>query len=161
MDRDLGIYSALIHIVEKNLEKNQIELGFSPEAFLTSVETKPDIVNMSLWSELDNEVFLEVAYMQLLKRVPEKDVLVYWEKRRVSMTKAEYQKAVTESVINSEEFAIKKVVVSHNIYCDIKEKQRTVIINTNPEITYYVEKLVLVYRRLPLVLKKLAKKILK
>lgn len=161
MDRDLDIYSALIQIVDNNLQKAHKELEFSQEAFLISVESKPNVINMSLWSDLDQEVFLEVAFMQLLKRVPEKEVITYWKKREPSLTKEAYQSAVIESIINSEEFAIKKVVISNNIYCDIKEKQRTIIINSNSEINNYVEKLVMVYRRMPLFLRKLAKKIMR
>lgn len=161
MERDIDIYNSLIHIVEKNLQNVQKKLEFSPEAFLISVQSKPDIINMSLWSDLDPDIFLEVAYMHLLKRVPEKEVLNYWEKRKQSMTKTAYQSAVIESIINSEEYSIKKVVVSNNIYCDVKEKQRTIIVNTNSEINCYLEKLVKVYRRMPLFLRKLAKKIMK
>ncbi|MCD7964806.1 MAG: DUF4214 domain-containing protein, partial [Clostridiaceae bacterium] len=122
---------------------------------------KPHILNMSIWNDLNSDVFLETAYMHLLKRVPDKETLNYWKKRKQSMTKESYQSAVIESIINSEEFAIKKVIVSNNIYCNVKEKQRTIIVNTDSEINGYVERLVKVYRRMPSFLRILAKKILK
>ena len=116
-EQSLEIYQNLYRITEKNMEKNQMKMDFTEDAFLHGTKGKRGEADMLELAKLDNPSFIQSCYVSFFYRIPDEGAAKRWE-REYGMNRVDFQKKVVKSLTNSQEFLDKKVVLKNNIYSD-------------------------------------------
>ena len=157
MSSELIIYSKLYDIVETNMQENGLDMSFGKNAYLKTIELKPKDVNILNFIELCNEEFVQAAYISLLRRIPDKKAVEQWRMRDNDYSKSDFQKAVINSLMRSEEFLFKGVIVHNNIYSENVIQQQIVVGETDEMPNLYVIKLTKLYHKMPRFIKDFAR----
>lgn len=156
-NQELSVYENLYKITKKNMEHAGKELGFTVSPFLASVRHSPNQADILSWSHYDPEAFLQIAYMNLLKRTPEPEAIGQWKKQEHKPREV-YQKMVISAITGSEEFAAKGVSVCNNIYSDGQLANHVIIADSGSYYNATIQKLLKLYWKLPSVVRRIIKK---
>ncbi len=157
MSSDLNVYSKLYDIVETNMRENGLDMSFGKNAYLKTIELKPKDVDILNFIELCNEEFIQAAYIGLLRRIPDKKAVEQWRMRSNELSERDFQKAVINSLMKSEEFLFKGVIVHNNIYSENVIQQQIVVDETDEMPNLYVIKLTKLYHKMPRFIKDFAR----
>ena len=157
MSSDLNVYSKLYDIVETNMQENGLDMLFGKSVYLKTIELKPKDVDILNFIELCNEEFVQAAYIGLLRRIPDKKSIEQWRNRFNDYSKRDFQKKVINSLMSSEEFIFKGVIVKNDIYSERVIQQQIVVGETDEMPNVYVIKLTKLYNKMPQVIKDFAR----
>ncbi len=114
MNKD--IYSNIFELTKSNIESAGGEFSVSKEAFIELSGIHPQNADVFLLSrEENNRVFLEKAYIRLLKRLADTRAYENWG-GRFNLPVCEFQRMVVYTILQSKEFSEKNVNVYNNIY---------------------------------------------
>lgn len=110
------IYSAIYDITEKNIKDAGSEFSVSKEAFAELCGIHPQNVDVFILSrEESNRIFMEKAYIRLLKRLADARAYENWG-GRFNLPPSEFQRLLISTIITSAEFSGKNVNAYNNIY---------------------------------------------
>ncbi len=160
MMEDSLIYSKLFDIVENNMEKNNMEMEFTKEAFLFQAEKTGNKVDMAKMLHFNNKAFFEASYLGLLDRFPDEQAVKNWNDRVNNLPKEEFQRILTTSIINSLEFRLKNIEVYNCIY-GMKKYETGVSkqhVSSNVKMKFY-DIGYKYYKRLPIKIKMVIRKL--
>lgn len=107
----LCVYGALYDEVNSRLKRSgsTVRMGISKNGFLYSVQRMPGVADIGqMLQYTDPAEFLEVAYLGLLRRMPDSAAMTRWA-QRTGVGILRYQKQVVLSLTGSAEFAGKGV----------------------------------------------------
>lgn len=152
-----NIYSKLYDIIETNMQENGLTMSVGKGAYLKTMEIKPEDVNILNFIELDNEEFVQAAYIGLLRRVPDKKAIEDWKIRSNDYSKRDFQKTVINSLMKSDEFSFKGTIVRNNIYSENAIQQQIVVSGADAMPNLYVMKLTKLYNKMPDFIKNFAR----
>lgn len=152
-----NIYSKLYDIIETNMQENGLTMSVGKDAYLKTMEIKPEDVNILDFIELDNEEFVQAAYISLLRRVPDKKALADWKIRSNDYSKRDFQKTVINSLMKSDEFSFKETIVRNNIYSENAIQQQIIVSGADVMPNLYVMKLTRLYHKMPDFIKNFAR----
>lgn len=157
--KDIDIYSAIFDITNQNMKDAGKELGFSKDAFMYVTSNNPAIVDVfKLTKYTDNKTFLELAYLNFLKRRSDEKAISNWQ-GRFSLPSQEFQRLVVNSLIKSQEFhntcvkAYNNIYSTNNMFGGNISQVKSIGMNMP-------EKMLKLYRSQPEFLKKLERKIM-
>lgn len=157
---NLSVYSDIFDVVEKNMQSAGGRFNVSRTAYLCTAcndAQKVDIYDLS--HEEDNRLFLETAYIALLKRLVDERALTNWE-GRLDIPKEEFQRLLTNSIMNSLEFSKVHIKVYNNIYSQRNAFGGKISSAVSSGGMSMPERLMKFYRKQPEFMKKLEKKIM-
>lgn len=157
--KDVDIYSAVFDVSHDSMVKAGKDFHFAKDTFMYSVSNDINTVDIyELSKYTDNSTFLQLAYLMLLKRLPDQRAIEHWQDR-LELPYKEFQSLVIKSLINSQEHynncvrAYNNIYSNHNIYGGKISQIRSSGMNMP-------EKILKIYRKQPEFLKKLEKKIM-
>ena len=111
-----NIYSAIFDITKDNIQAAGGSFSVSKEAFMELSGIHPKNADVLVLSrERNNRLFLEKAYIRMLKRLADERAVSMWE-GRFSLPCEEFQRLLVMTLISSPEFKGKNVDVYNNIY---------------------------------------------
>ncbi|MBP0963768.1 MAG: hypothetical protein J5999_00560 [Oscillospiraceae bacterium] len=165
---DNNIYSALYDITQENIREAGGEFSVSKEAFAELSTIHPQAANIFHISRTNsNKLFLEKAYIHLLKRFADESAYRNWE-GRFSLFPCQFQRLLTMTLITSDEFSNKNVKVYDNFYSihnqyggDPSNSKKAVEVKKSEIKLHINNRLRKIYNRLPEAVKKVLRKILK
>lgn len=109
------VYMDLYDITNGNMQAAGKQLSMSKEAFLFKQRNEENIFDISLCGECDNIDFLQIAYLGLLGRMPDRGAVTKWMKK-IDLEPAEFRGQLIEKLSASGEYAERDVKISNNIY---------------------------------------------
>lgn len=112
------IYSKIYSVANENM-KDYRKIDLKKEAFSSWSNIEYDKIDMNYLYDIDNESFLEAAYLALLNRIVDPEAREFWE-LRFNDNKEEFQRDLTNTIINSMEFKLNNVEVINNKYNKIE-----------------------------------------
>lgn len=157
MSSSLKIYSDLYDLVESNMQNSGLDMFFTKGAYMMTIELEPKEVDILKMIELNNEEFVQAAYVGLLRRVPDEKAVQQWGLKSNNCSKRKFQRMVINSLMKSDEFLYKGIIVRNNIYSENILQQQIVLSETNDSPNLYMIKLYKIYHKLPSIIKKLAR----
>ena len=152
------IYGKLYDITADHFDAQYGNLRGSKETFLASLGMEANRADLGLLDEVPAKDFLETAFITILKRWPEDEVIQAWDKRRSTMGEVEYKNAIISTVVNSRERAAVGVTVTNNHYVAAQKQPQ---FGTATQTAAQFDKLYRVYMKFPKWVRKLAKKALR
>ena len=155
---DQELYGAIFDIVEQNMQKAGKTWELERACCVESASGTPgeaDVLRLSY--EEDNLLFLKKAYLMMLGRAVDPAALEAW-KERAGLPREEFQAAVVNGLKESQEFFQAQIRLTNNIYADPSTYPGTPV-SAGSGITL-PERLLRVYRKMPVPLRNAAKKIL-
>ena len=158
MDKELKVYDRIYDITKNNLERAGMEMAFTKDAFLYSTKRDLTYINVFDLVNYDNETLLQVLYIAFFFRTPEKEARRNWGAVK-DLSIQEFQKKIFKTLSSSQEYMRNGTIICNNIFGDTTVKLEGTPINTG-KTNVYIEKLYTYYRKIPLPLQRLIKKIL-
>jgi len=150
-----NIYSDIFDITSKNMEAAGMNFTVSKEAFLEMCRAHPvnaDVYELS--KEKDNKIFLEKAYITMLKRYADERAFASMEEK-MNLPSEEFQRNLVLTIISSPEFANKNVDIYNNIYSSHNSYHTNLL---KIRIYYSLKK---IYDKFPEGVKKVLRRLLK
>lgn len=95
---ELDVYGKIYDMTEHYMSELEVQIPYSKAVFLTSIAHKANEVDVNRWIHFEGEDFINAAYLQLLKRFPTKQDLIYWERQ------SDYKEKLIVTIVNSMEF---------------------------------------------------------
>lgn len=157
MSCNLKVYSDLYDLVESNMQNSDLDMFFSKDAYMKTIELNPKEVDILKLVELNNEGFIQAAYIGLLRRVPDEKAIQQWKLKSNNCSKREFQRMVINSIMKSDEFLYKGVIVRNNIYSENILQQQIILNQADDSPNLYMIKLYKIYHKLPNFIKKIAR----
>ncbi|MGL5434322.1 MAG: hypothetical protein ACRDBO_02835 [Lachnospiraceae bacterium] len=152
-EKQLFIYDGLFQLVNENLQASGGEMEFKKETFLSTVGESGQITDISEWRDFENDVFLEVAYLKLLERLPDKMAISIW-KGKMGKAKKEVHAEIITSILSSQEYLLHNTYAINNIYSPVRQKKVSLRFGIR-EFMYRV------YKKFPEPVKQVIRKMLK
>ena len=157
------VYEGLYDITNCNMQAAGKKLSMSKKAFLFKQRNEEKIFDVSLCGECDNTDFLQIAYLALLGRMPDRGAITKWMKK-TDLEPAEFRRQLIEKLSASGEYAERDVKIVNNIY-------NTALISSSKKVEHcgymllagklkIYQALKKVYKKLPERYRKLIKEIL-
>lgn len=157
------IYEDLYDITNCNMQSAGKQLIITKEAFMFKQRSRERVFDVSLCGECDNASFLQIAYLGMMGRMPDRGAIMKWMKK-VDLEPAEFRRQLIERLSSSGEFAERDVKIVNNIY-------NRVLINSSKKVercSYMILSLKLkvyqilkkMYKKLPERYRKLIKEML-
>lgn len=107
------VYEKLYDIVEERMMEHNATMPYSKQAFLFATKTEPGICNVANMNEVNNDKFLELAYIGILGRLPDegaKKALEY----ELEQSPEVFQKNIFSNLISSGEAILKSTTIINN-----------------------------------------------
>lgn len=115
MRDDIAIYRAIYQTVADNMTNAGLRFGYKECTFLNDVNANPCIVDVSKYTQLKNEDFLQAVFVSTYKRLPEEKELAEWS-GMYETGSTEFQTAVLKKFIPSSVAAINHIHFINNPY---------------------------------------------
>ena len=117
-ERETAVYEGVYDVLEENMELRGETAPVSKSVFMLSIGHKANIVDLEKFKELDNEDFINAAYLELLRRFPFPGDVEYW------MRISDYKRKLILSIMNTPEFWNLHIQVDNNPYPISKARQK-------------------------------------
>ena len=108
------IYSKIYSVANENM-KGSRKIDLTKDAFSRWSNIEYDNIDMKYLYDIDNESFLEAAYLVLLNRTVDPEARECWQ-LRFNDDKEVFQRDLINTIINSMEFTLNNVDVINNKY---------------------------------------------
>lgn len=109
-----NIYNELVEYMARQNEKIQ----FSKDVYMRSIGHRANLIDMSTWEDLTDGDYIEVAYLELLRRFPLETDKKYW------LDCPDFRVRLVETIIQSMEFTNLHIQVINNPYYLSKRAQK-------------------------------------
>lgn len=113
------VYGALYDIIQGNMEAAGGKLEYNKATLLCDVGADPQIIDVARFTELPNAEFMQAIHVAALKRLPEENIVSFWEKR-YDEPKEQFQEEVLRSIAGSSVVAINQLRIINNPYFEQK-----------------------------------------
>lgn len=118
-EKELEVYRKIYDEFAEYMRLQGQSIPVSQTVFLESLGHKANCVDMKSWEEFSDSDYVDVAYLELLRRFPFEMDKEYW------MHEPNNRKKLTETIMESGEFANLHISVSNNPYpIDERKLQR-------------------------------------
>lgn len=159
MDKTLETYGKIYDITKGNLQQAGMEMAFTREAFLYTTKKDLECADIFDFLDYDKETLVQALYIAFFFRIPEEEARMNWRGEAEKLSIQDFQKKTVQSLLTSREFMISGTTICNDIFGkpEIREEKEPVnIFATN----VYFEKLYAFYKKFPLPLQRLLKRII-
>lgn len=107
-EQEITVYAKIYDIVSEEIVQSGGAFPYKKETFLKGIGSHPQIVHVSEFIDLPNEIFYQAVFMNTVKRLPDEKQIAFW-KQKESLPVTEFQKAVLREVMRSRVAAINHI----------------------------------------------------
>lgn len=129
------IYSKLYDIVEEELSNVERQLPCSKTVYMMMTEQEPGVCNELAMQKLENEEFFQMAFISLLRRLPDEDSKRIWQYNIEKKDLVSFRTVLLDTLASSGEAISKGTRVINNVVVPVKQRE---IVLLNDIITDFV-----------------------
>lgn len=152
------VYEKIYDIVENNILDQGGDFTYTKAAFLFEANRECNELDFLKLLKLNNQEFFEAAYLGMLGRLPDDGAYKSWDHHIKNMASQAFQERLTKSILSSNEFKLKGIVIKNCIYA-LNSVDNNIHGSVNSKIAIY-SILHKVYKKLPLKIRLIIRRIL-